>query len=119
MRRCKFFSSLDLNLKKKNLFCLCVTITNIASRIFFLMSSIFCFRSVSENPFTCNIRICLTIVDLPDSPAPSKSNRCVALYTCEKVAKKRRKKHKDNDKKRAELCTNKESHLFAVNESCL
>lgn len=53
--------------------------TNIASRIFFLMSSIFCLRSVSEKPFTCNIRICLTIVDLPDSPAPSKSNRCVAL----------------------------------------
>lgn len=53
-------------------------LTNIASRMFFLISSIFCLRSVSENPFTCNIRICFTIVDLPDSPAPSKSNLCVA-----------------------------------------
>lgn len=53
-----------------------------ASRIFFLISSIFCFRSVSENPLTCNIRICLTMVDLPDSPAPSSNRRCVARYTC-------------------------------------
>lgn len=53
-----------------------------ASLIFFFISSILCFRSVSENPFTCNIRICLTIVDFPDSPAPSSSSRCVARYTC-------------------------------------
>lgn len=56
--------------------------TKMASRIFFLISSIFCLRSVSEKPFTCNIRICLTMVDLPDSPAPSNSSRCVARYTC-------------------------------------
>lgn len=50
--------------------------------MFFLMSSILSLRSLSENPLTCNIRICLTIVDLPDSPAPSSSSRCVARYTC-------------------------------------
>lgn len=54
----------------------------IASRIFFLMSSIFCLFSVSLKPLTCNILICLTIVDFPDSPAPSNSSRCVARYTC-------------------------------------
>uniref|UniRef100_A0A8W7P832 Uncharacterized protein n=1 Tax=Anopheles coluzzii TaxID=1518534 RepID=A0A8W7P832_ANOCL len=40
------------------------------------MSSIFCFRSLSENPFTCNILICFTMVDLPDSPAPSSNSLC-------------------------------------------
>ena len=77
-----------------------------ASLMFFFMSSIFCFRSLrikyewwvtwvtfffqtyfwavrstysSLNPFTCNILICFTIVLLPDSPAPSSSNRWVAL----------------------------------------
>lgn len=53
-----------------------------ASRMFFLMSSIFCRFSVSLKPLTCRIRICLTMVDLPDSPAPSSSSRCVARYTC-------------------------------------
>lgn len=53
-----------------------------ASRMFFLMSSIFCFFSRSLKPFTCRILICLTIVDFPDSPAPKRSSRCVALYTC-------------------------------------
>lgn len=57
-------------------------LTIMASRMFFLMSSIFCRFSVSLKPFTCKILICLTMVDLPDSPAPSKSNRCVARYTC-------------------------------------
>lgn len=53
-----------------------------ASRIFFFISSIFCNFSGLLNPFTCNIRICLTTVDFPDSPAPNRSSRWVARYTC-------------------------------------
>lgn len=53
-----------------------------ASRMFFLMSSIFWRFSVSLKPLTCKILICLTMVDLPDSPAPRSSRRCVARYTC-------------------------------------
>lgn len=45
-------------------------IVRIASRMFFLMSSIFCLRSSSLKPLTCRIRICFTIVLFPDSPAP-------------------------------------------------
>lgn len=57
-------------------------LTMMASRMFFLMSSIFRHFSLSLKPWTCRMRICLTIVDLPDSPAPSNSSRCVARYTC-------------------------------------
>lgn len=57
-------------------------LTIMASRIFFFISSIFCRFSRSLNPLTCSILICLTIVDLPDSPAPKSNNRCVARYTC-------------------------------------
>lgn len=39
----------------------------------------------SENPLTCSILICLTMVLLPDSPAPSSSNRWVALEGIEIV----------------------------------
>lgn len=53
-----------------------------ASRIFFLISSIFWSFSLSLNPLTWRIRICFTIVDLPDSPAPSNRRRWVARYTC-------------------------------------
>lgn len=33
-------------------------------------------------PLTCSIRICLTIVLFPDSPAPNSSSRWVARYIC-------------------------------------
>lgn len=56
--------------------------TIMASRIFFLISSIFCIFSRSLNPLTWRIRICLTIVDFPDSPAPKSRRRWVARYTC-------------------------------------
>ena len=49
--------------------------------MFLLISAIFCFFSSSvKGVSSCRIRICFTSVDLPDSPAPSSSSRCVALY---------------------------------------
>ena len=51
------------------------------SLMFLLISAIFCFFSSSvKGVSSCRIRICFTSVDLPDSPAPSSSSRCVALY---------------------------------------
>lgn len=53
--------------------------TAMESRMFRRMSAIFSRFSVSVNPLMCRMRICLTMVDLPDSPAPSSSRRWVAL----------------------------------------
>lgn len=58
------------------------TIVSIASLMLFLISWIFCFFSSALKPLTCSIRICLTIVLFPDSPAPNSSSRWVARYIC-------------------------------------
>ena len=62
------------------MFCNIVVIESLTFR---RISSFFSFLSSSLNGVSSwRIRICFTRVDFPDSPAPRRSRRWVALYTC-------------------------------------